>query len=567
MAGTSSEESGLERSFHGLSIGQQRYREALVKCRSTEQVENAITPTSSPYWDTDDEDDSVSDLYGNYTWPINKFSKIDDRELRSNVFKVGGYSWYILIYPQGCDVCNHLSLFLCVDRDKLLPGWSQYAQFTVAVVNIDPKKSKYSDTLHRFWKKEHDWGRKKFMKRPNLVDGFLGGDTLVIKAQVQVIRKRADRPFRCLDRRYRREFIRVYFSNVEQICLHFVEEKRGRFVKLIEDRVRWSSFSNFWLGIDQKSRRRMSREKSDIILKVLVNQFFIGKEVTSCFVMDTLNSGLKALEGWSQYAQFTVAVVNIDPKKSKYSDTLHRFWKKEHDWGRKKFMKRPNLVDGFLGGDTLVIKAQVQVIRKRADRPFRCLDRRYRREFIRVYFSNVEQICLHFVEEKRGRFVKLIEDRVRWSSFSNFWLGIDQKSRRRMSREKSDIILKVLVNQFFIGKEVTSCFVMDTLNSGLKALEVGLEPLPPKDEIGPQKCTKDGGSGENFSKVSIEHYERRLTELGRRTIEMFVLSHIFSKIEGAYQEAVALKRQEELIREEEGMVRPKQNKPAKPNRK
>lgn len=72
---------------------------------------------------------------------------------------------YILLYPQGCDVPNHLSLFLCVaDYDKLLPGWSHFAQFTIAVVNRDPKKSKYSDTLHRFCKKEHDWGWKKFME-------------------------------------------------------------------------------------------------------------------------------------------------------------------------------------------------------------------------------------------------------------------------------------------------------------------------------------------------------------------------------------------------------------------
>ena len=49
------------------------------------------------------------------------------------------------MYPQGCDVCNHLSLFLCVaDYDKLLPGWCHFAQFTIAVVNKDPKKSKYS---------------------------------------------------------------------------------------------------------------------------------------------------------------------------------------------------------------------------------------------------------------------------------------------------------------------------------------------------------------------------------------------------------------------------------------
>lgn len=38
---------------------------------------------------------------------------------------------------------------------------------------------------------------------------------------------------------------------------------------------------------------------------------------------------------------------------------------------------------------------------------------------------------------------------------------------------------------------------------------------------------QDGGSGEDFTKDSIERDERRLTELGRRTIEIFVLAHIF----------------------------------------
>lgn len=157
------------------------------------------------------------------------------------------------------------------------------------------------------------------------------------------------------------------------------------------------------------------------------------------------------------------------------------------------------------------------------------------------------------------------------------------------------MILKVVVKHFFIEKEVTSTLVMDSLYSGLKALEgqtskgkkgkpklleaeetpapivrvendmfvlvddvlvllerAAMEPLPPKDEKGPQNRTKDGGSGEDFNKDSIERDERRLTELGRRTVEIFVLAHIFSnRIEVAYQEAVALKRQEELIREEE----------------
>lgn len=53
-------------------------------------------------------------------------------------------------------------------------------------------------------------------------------------------RERADRPFRCLDRQYRRELVRVYLTNVEQICRRFVEERRCKLVRLIEDRARWS---------------------------------------------------------------------------------------------------------------------------------------------------------------------------------------------------------------------------------------------------------------------------------------------------------------------------------------
>ncbi|XP_022721766.1 MATH domain-containing protein At5g43560-like isoform X2 [Durio zibethinus] len=230
---------------------------------------------------------------------------------------------------------------------------------------------------------------------------------------------------------------------------------------------------------------------------------------------------------------------------------------------------------------------------EKADQPFRCLDCQYRRELVRVYLTNVEQICRRFLDERRNKLGKLIEDKAKWSSFCAFWLGIDQHSRHRMSREKIDMILKVVVKHFFIEKEVTSTLVMDSLYSGLKALEgqskgkiaksklldaeempapivsmdkdmfvlvddvllllerAALEPLPPKDEKGPQNRTKDGNSGEDFNKDSIGRDERHLTELGRRTVEIFVLAHIFSnKIELAYQEAVALKRQEELIREE-----------------
>lgn len=55
-------------------------------------------------------------------------------------------------------------------------------------------------------------------------------------------REKTHCPFRCLDCQYRRELVRVYLSNVEQICRRFVEEKRGALGKLIEDKVRWSRY-------------------------------------------------------------------------------------------------------------------------------------------------------------------------------------------------------------------------------------------------------------------------------------------------------------------------------------
>ncbi|KAA3467935.1 MATH domain-containing protein isoform X4 [Gossypium australe] len=101
-------------------------------------------------------------------------------------------------------------------------------------------------------------------------------------------------------------------------------------------------------------------------------------------LLDLYGSSPYPKTGWSHFAQFTIAVVNKDPKKSKYSDTLHRFWKRDHDWGWKKFMEFSKLSDGFIESDTLIIKAQVQVIREKVDRPFCCLGRLYRKELVRT---------------------------------------------------------------------------------------------------------------------------------------------------------------------------------------
>ena len=201
------------------------------------------------------------------------------------------------MYPQGCDVHNHLSLFLCVaDYDKLLPGWSHFAQFTIAVVNKDPKKSKYSDTLHRFCKKEHDWGWKKFMELSKVLDGFTVADTLVIKAQVQVIHEKPARPFRCLEPQYRRELVRVYLTNVEGICRRFLEEKREALLKTKEDAERWRDMRAFLSSEEGVASARQATEKADALMKGVVKRFFNEKEVTSTLVMDALYCGCRALD-------------------------------------------------------------------------------------------------------------------------------------------------------------------------------------------------------------------------------------------------------------------------------
>ncbi|CAH8351999.1 unnamed protein product, partial [Eruca vesicaria subsp. sativa] len=129
-----------------------------------------------------------SELYGTFTWKIERISKLSNREIGSNVFEVGGHQWSTLVNPKGCEVPTHLSLFLCVANcNKLLPS-SHFAQFTISVVNKDPKKSKHLDTLYEFCKKEQDWGLKKNMELPKLHDGFIDEyDSLTIMAQVQVI--------------------------------------------------------------------------------------------------------------------------------------------------------------------------------------------------------------------------------------------------------------------------------------------------------------------------------------------------------------------------------------------
>lgn len=56
----------------------------------------------------------------------------------------------------------------------------------------------------------------------------------------------------------------------------------------------------------------MSRDKTDALLKIVVKHFFIEKEVTSTLVMDSLYSGLKALECPSKNKKGRAQLIDLE---------------------------------------------------------------------------------------------------------------------------------------------------------------------------------------------------------------------------------------------------------------
>ncbi|CAA0395423.1 unnamed protein product [Arabidopsis thaliana] len=361
----------------------------------------------------------------------------------------------------GVDVSNCLSLFLCVaNYEKLLPGWSHLAQFSVAVENKDPKKSKIADTLHQFWKKEHDWGWKKFIELPILQDGFIDKfDSLAFKAQVQVIRECVNRPFRCLDGHYRKELLKGFLEKVEKMFMSFVEEKRSKLMKVIDDKKRWKSLCVFWLGMDHNARLEISSEKMDVILKLVVKHFFVKNEVTSTLLMDFLFYGLKSLEEKRRRLERLASVV-----------------------------ARGLIISNQIESAIKTLEEETKKERTNDDKEFA---------------------------------LKINED--------------ETKNERTIDAIEFEASIAYVVNDMF------------GVNDPLLRLErFVLAPLP---EMGSPKLVQ-------ISNLRIQHNmepdEKQLADYGRWALEVFVLDHIFcNKIEFTYEETIALKRQEELIHEEE----------------
>jgi len=210
----------------------------------------------------------------------------------------------------------------------------------------------------------------------------------------------------------------------------------------------------------------------------------------------------------------------------------------------------------------------------------------------------------------------LRKDTEKWENLRLFWNNRSLAEKTILASEKADVLLKGIVKRFFNEKEVTSTLVMDALYCGCRALDVGSTSIADAvkanvhlshgsaalsidsntcvltgdlvcaleraadgtafdveeievDDSGENRSSKrsklgeesksDDNKKENDTKKktfsaadAVERDEHRLAELGRKTIEMYVLSRVFNdRVEVAFREAEALMRQEALIAEEE----------------
>eukprot|EP01112_Ceratiomyxa_fruticulosa_P012630 TRINITY_DN3505_c0_g2_i5.p1 TRINITY_DN3505_c0_g2~~TRINITY_DN3505_c0_g2_i5.p1 ORF type:complete len:487 (-),score=64.66 TRINITY_DN3505_c0_g2_i5:99-1559(-) len=93
-------------------------------------------------------------------------------------FTISGLEWSLLIYPQGIDFDNHLSVFLTVPVEKQSPfGWKRKVKFTIKLMN--PLEDGFSVTLtasHTFYSEEVNSGWPQFIPLNDLLaKGFTIG--------------------------------------------------------------------------------------------------------------------------------------------------------------------------------------------------------------------------------------------------------------------------------------------------------------------------------------------------------------------------------------------------------
>ncbi|KAI3877412.1 hypothetical protein MKX03_026469 [Papaver bracteatum] len=121
-----------------------------------------------------------------FTWTVENFSRLNNKEHYSNIFLVGCYKWRIMIFPKGNNV-DHFSVYL-----NTAESFSQlYAEFSLVVVNQTHKKNSLrKDARHQFTPGQSSGGFASFMPLSELNNpdkGYIMNDTCIIEAEVSLV--------------------------------------------------------------------------------------------------------------------------------------------------------------------------------------------------------------------------------------------------------------------------------------------------------------------------------------------------------------------------------------------
>jgi len=129
-----------------------------------------------------------------FTWKIDNFTALKDKEYASEQFIVEGQRWKLKLYPKGyrTGAGTHLSLYLMSlgDSEILSPNRKVYAKYKLRIK--DQINNNHFEKTVGYWFPElgGDYGYPKFLSLRDLEDtskGCLVGDVLFIECKIDVI--------------------------------------------------------------------------------------------------------------------------------------------------------------------------------------------------------------------------------------------------------------------------------------------------------------------------------------------------------------------------------------------
>ncbi|KAL5862854.1 hypothetical protein ACOSQ3_000368 [Xanthoceras sorbifolium] len=131
-----------------------------------------------------------------YVFKIESFSKlikaIEDK-YSSDKFDAEGFSWYILMCPDGTGKGkgNSISVFLCTTKSKIPADTKLFTKFILRVKDqTDGNRDVKIEDNHLYSPDNCSSGRVEFLSLAKLQDpkmGFLVDDTVIIEAEVTLL--------------------------------------------------------------------------------------------------------------------------------------------------------------------------------------------------------------------------------------------------------------------------------------------------------------------------------------------------------------------------------------------